>query len=56
LTWGKERSKLRPYQDKRDGTEVGIHRGVGGAISGDDASIGEPDGKTRGDDVGRCNK
>ena len=37
-------------QDKRDGAEVGIHRGVGGAVSGDDDVIGEPDCETGGDD------
>ena len=44
---------MGPCQDKRDGTEVGMH---GGAISGDDDGIGEPDGETRGDDVGRWDK
>ena len=41
MTWGKERNKLGPCQDKREGTEVGIHGGVGGAVSGDDYGIGE---------------
>ena len=41
---------MGPCQDKRDGTEVGIHGGVGGAVSGDDDGIGEPDGETGGDD------
>ena len=50
MTGGKERSKLGPCQDKRDGTEVGIHGGVGGAVFGDDDVIGEPDGETGGDD------
>ena len=51
MTLGKERNKLGPCQDKREGTEVGIHRGVGGAvILGDDNSIGEPDGETGRDD------
>ena len=47
---GKERSKLGPCQDKRDGTEVGMHRGAGGAVSGDDDGIGKSDGETGGDD------
>ena len=50
MTGGKERSKLGPCQDKRDGTEVGIQGGVGGAVLGDDDVIGEPDGETGGDD------
>jgi hypothetical protein len=50
LTWVKERSKLGPSKDKRDGTEVGMHGGVGGAISGYDDGIDEPDGETRGYD------
>jgi hypothetical protein len=37
---------LGPYQDRRDGAEVGIHGGVGSAVSGDDDVIGEPDGET----------
>jgi hypothetical protein len=41
---------LGPCQDKRDGTEVGIHGGLVGAVSGDDDGIGAPDGKTGGDD------
>ena len=45
---------MGPCQDKRDGTEVGTHGDVGGAVSGDDDGIGAPDGKTGGDDgVGR---
>ena len=40
---------MGPCQDKRDGTEVGINGGVGGAVSGDDGVIGEPDGETGGD-------
>ena len=47
MTWGKERNKLGPCQDKREGTEVGIH---GGAVSGGDNVLGEPDGETGGDD------
>jgi hypothetical protein len=47
---GKERSKLRPYQDKRDGPEVGIHGCVDGVASWDDDVLGEPDGETGGDD------
>jgi len=47
---GKERSKLGLCQDKRDFTGVGIHGGVGGVASGDDDVLGEPDGKTGGDD------
>ena len=54
MTWGKEKNKLGPCQDKREGTEVGIHGGVGGAVSGDDYSIGETDGETGGDDRVRC--
>ena len=45
---------MGPCQDERDGTEVGIHGAVSGAVSGDDNGIGEPDGKIGGDDgVGR---
>jgi hypothetical protein len=36
------------------GAEVGIHRGVGGTVSGDDNGIGEPDGETEGDDGVGC--
>ena len=36
------------------GGEVGIHGGVGGAVSGDDDVLGEPDGKTGGDDEVGC--
>jgi len=50
LAWGKKRSKLGPYQYKRDGTEVGIHGGIGGAVSGDDDDIGEPDSESGRDD------
>ena len=50
MTGGKERNKLGPCQDKREGAEVGIHGGVGGSVSGDDDALGEPDGETRGDD------
>ena len=32
--------------------EVGRHGGVGGAVSGDDDLIGEPDGETGGNDGG----
>jgi hypothetical protein len=32
-----------------EGTEVGIHEGVGGALSGDDNVIGEPDAETGAD-------
>jgi hypothetical protein len=54
LARGKERRKLGPRQDRRDGTEVGIHGAVSGAVSGDGDGIGGPDGKTGGDDgVGR---
>ena len=54
MTWGKEGNKLGRCRDKRDGTEVGIHGGVGGTVSGDDDGSGGPDGKTGGDDgVGR---
>ena len=41
---------MGPCQDKREGTEVGIHGGVSGAVSGDDDGIGEVDGETGGDD------
>jgi len=41
---------LGPCQDKLDGTEVEIHGGVGGGVSGDDDGIGEPDSETGGDD------
>ena len=50
MTWGKRKSKFSPCQDNRGGTEVGIHGDVGGAISGDDDGIGEPDGEAGGDD------
>ena len=36
------------------GAEVGIHGGVGGAVSGDDDVLGEPDGETGGDDGVGC--
>jgi hypothetical protein len=36
------------------GEEVGIHGGVGGAVSGDDDVFGEPDGETGGDDGVGC--
>ena len=39
-------SKLGLCQDKRDDTEVGIHGGVGGAVSGNDDVIGESDDET----------
>ena len=41
---------MGPCRDKRDGTEVGMHRGVGGAVSGDDDGIGKSDGESGGDD------
>ncbi len=41
---------MRPYRDKRDGAEVGVHRGVVSAVSGDDDGIGELDDETVGDD------
>jgi len=47
---GKERSKLGSSKEKQDGTEVGIHGCVGGAVSGDDDVLGEPDVETGGDD------
>ena len=50
MTGGKERNKLGSCQDKRKGTEVGIHGGVSGAVSADDDGIGEADGETGGDD------
>ena len=50
LTQGKERSNLGPCQNKRDDTEVGIHTGMGGTVSGGDDGIGGPDGETCGDD------
>ena len=34
----------------RYGTAVGIHGGVGGAVSGGDDGIGEPDRETGGDE------
>jgi hypothetical protein len=37
-------------QNKQEGAEVGIHRGVGSAVSGDDDVLGGPDGETGGDD------
>jgi hypothetical protein len=36
------------------GAEVGIHGGVGGALSGNDNVIGEPDAETGGDDGVGC--
>jgi len=54
LTWGNEGNKLGPCQDKRDGAEVRIHRGVGGAVSGDDDILGEPHGETGGGDGVGC--
>ena len=54
MTWGKETSNLGSCQDKRDRTEVGIHSGVGGAVSADDDGISEPDGEIGGGNgVGR---
>ena len=50
MTGGKERNKLGPCQDKREGAKVGIHGGVSGAVSGDDDGSGEADGETGGDD------
>ena len=50
MTWGRERSNLEPCQGKRDGTEVGIHEGIGGVVSRDDDVIGKPDGETGRDD------
>ena len=47
-------SKLGPCQGKRDGTEVGMYGGVGGAVSGDDDVLGGPDGETGGDDGVGC--
>ena len=46
LAFGKERSNLGPFHDKRDDTEVGIRGGVGGFVSGDDDGIGEPHDET----------
>ena len=34
--------------------EAGMHGGVGGAVSGDDDVIGEPDGENGGDDEVGC--
>jgi hypothetical protein len=45
---------LGPRRDKRGGAEVSIHGGVGGAVSGDDDAIGEPDAGTGGDDGFGC--
>ena len=50
MTWGKGSSKFGPCQDKRDGTEIGIHGGTGGAVCGDDDFISRSDGETGGDD------
>jgi hypothetical protein len=44
------RGKLVPCKGKRVGSEVGMYESIGGAVSGDDDGIGEPDGKTGGDD------
>jgi hypothetical protein len=41
---------LGTCQDKRDGTEVGIHGGAGGAVSRDDDGLGELDLETGEDD------
>ena len=41
---------MGPYLDKRDGTEVGMHGCIDGAVSVDDEGIDEPDGETGGDD------
>ena len=41
-------------QGKRDLAEVGIYGGFGGAVSGDDDVLGEPDGETGGDDGVGC--
>ena len=41
---------MGPCRDERDGTEVRIHGGVVGSVSGDDDSVAEPDGETGGDD------
>ena len=45
---------MGPWQNKRNGAEVVINGGVGGAVSGDDDGIGEPDGGTGGDDGVGC--
>ena len=45
---------MGPCQDKRDSAEVGVHEGVGGAVSGDDGVIGESNGETGGDDRVGC--
>ena len=50
MTWGMDRSKLGPCQCKRDGTEVWMRGGVGGAVSGDDDGIGDSDRENGGDD------
>lgn len=34
---------MGPCQDRRGDTEVGIHGDVGGAVSGDEDGIGEPE-------------
>ena len=45
------RGKWGSYKDNRDGTEVAMHGGVGGAVPGDDDDvISEPDGETGGFD------
>ena len=41
---------MGPCQDKRGSAEVGMHGGVGGAVSGDDDLIDEPDGEKGGND------
>ena len=38
----------------RDGEEIGIHGGIGRAVSGDDDGINELDGETGGDDGVGC--
>ena len=45
---------MRPCKGKRAGSEVGMHGSIGGAVSGDDDVIGEPDGKTGRDDGVGC--
>ena len=45
---------MGPCRDKRDGAEVAIHGGVGGAVSGDDDATGEPDAGTGGEDGFGC--
>ena len=35
MIWGNDRTELGPFQGERDVTDVGMHVGVGGPVSGD---------------------